>query len=159
MSDRIDIECERLSTDHALLWYESRKKWRVTAINRTDSDLFLSWDESFTNPITGELWVEEVDQSPEAGERFVVEMQNVECTSFRASGSDEHRIAGTKFLQMRVPAGSTGSWIMERKSRSRDNWDGFSIYESDLVTSLEEQKGPPTPVTVVQPKIKGWFWA
>ena len=158
MGDCIRIQCERTSTDHALLFYESRKKWYVSAQNITDSDLFISWDESFTNPMTGELWIAEIDESSEAGSRFIAKTTNVECDSFRTSGSSEHRIAGSKFIQLRVPANSTSSWIMERKSRSRDLWEGFSIYETSLIATLNEGK-VPEPIEVVQPKITGWFWA
>ena len=159
MTELIHIECQKISTDHALLWYESRRKWQVAAENRSESDLFLSWAESFTNPITGELWVAEIDDSPEACERLIVDAENVAGTSFRTSGCSEQRIAGTRFIQLRIPPASTGSWIMERKSRSRDNWEGFSIYDTDLAKVLREQNCAPTPVAVVQPKIKGWFWA
>lgn len=157
MSRRIEITCEKISTSHALLWYESQKKWRVSVRNLTKIPLFLSWAESFTDPFTGKLWVEEIDDSADACQRFIAEASNVKSTLLRTSGSDERRIAGTKFIQLRIDPESTGSWIMERKSKSRDNWEGFSVYEADLATSLQELCKEPVRVERILPAIKGWF--
>ena len=159
MSTRVQIQCEKISTDHLLMSYESPKKWRVTARNLTDIPLFVSWGEDFTDPFTGELWVEEINDAADACERYIAEPSNVTGISLRSSGSDERRIAGTRFIQVRIEPQSTGSWIMERKSQSRDLWEGFSIYETDLAETLRELKEVPIRAERILPQIKGWLWS
>ena len=66
MSTRVTIECQKVKTDHMLNWYNSRKKWLVTAINETDANVYISWAEQFTSPIDGSLWIEEIDESENA---------------------------------------------------------------------------------------------
>ena len=159
MSTRIQLQCEKITTDHSLLSYESRYKWLVNARNLIEIPLFVSWAESFTDPFTGDLWIDEINEGFDSCDRFIADPENIAATSFRSSGSSERRIAGTKFVQLRIDPHSTGSWIMERKSRSRDNWEGFSIYELDPATSVRELKECPVRVERILPKIKGWLWS
>ncbi len=72
MKRRVSILCEKIRTDNLLLWFNSVKKWKVTATNHTDKPAFVSWSESFTNPFNNQLWVAKIDESPQAGDRFIV---------------------------------------------------------------------------------------
>ena len=58
MALRVSIICEKIRTDDLLLWRNSPKKWKVTARNNTDNQIYLSWCESFTNPFDNTLWVD-----------------------------------------------------------------------------------------------------
>ena len=157
MNRRVNIVCEKIRTDHLLLWFNSRKKWRVTVTNNTDTVLHLSWCESFTNPFDNKLWINKIDESPQAGDRFIVDPKNVKCTNFITSGDEDRSLAPDRFVQISIAANQTGSWIMERIKRS--HWDGFNVYDQSLVHQMKELQRVPVPVENVFPKITGWLWA
>ena len=157
MKPHISITCDKIKTDHLLNWYNSRKKWKVVVHNHSDRDLYISWSEDFLDPFEGILWISKIDESSGSCKKFIAEPENVSCTSFMTEGSDERRIAPHKFVQLGIRAGQTGSWMMERQSR-KDLWEGFSIYDQNMATTLKELQQEPTPVEHIMPKIKGWFW-
>ncbi len=157
MKRRVSILCEKIRTDDLLLWFNSVKKWKVTATNHTDKPAFVSWSESFTNPFNNQLWVAKIDESPQAGDRFIVGAENLSCANFITSGSVEHLIAPDRFIQITIQPNQTATWIMERIKSS--HWDGFHIYDQSLVHQIQELKQVPSPAEIVFPKIKGWPWA
>lgn len=157
MKQRVSIVCEKIQTDDLLLWFNSRKKWKVVATNHTDAPIYISWSESFTNPFNNQLWVAKIDDSPAAGDRMIVNGENLRCTNFITSGSEEHRIAPDRFIQIAIQAKQTATWIMERVKRS--HWDGFHIYDQSLAHTLQTLQQIPSPVETVFPRIKGWPWS
>jgi hypothetical protein len=157
MKPSVSIVCDKTRTDDLLLWFESPKKWKVTVTNHADHTVYLSWAESFTNPFNNQLWVAKIDESSTAGDRFIVEAQNLECTNFITSGSEEHHMAPDRFIQIGIQPNQTASWIMERIKSS--HWEGFNVYDQSLVHQIQTLKQIPTPVENIFPKIKGWPWA
>ena len=157
MKRRLSIVCEKIRTDDLLLWFNSRKKWRVTVTNNSEFVLYLSWCEAFTNPFDNQLWVSKIDESPQAGDRFIVNAKNVKCTNFITSGDEQRALAPDRFVQIAIHGNQTGSWIMERIKRS--HWDGFSVYDESLVHQIRDLQRVPEPVERVFPKISGWLWA
>lgn len=158
MNKRVTIECQKVKTDHMLNWGNSRKKWLATAINKTESNIYISWAEQFISPIDGALWIEEIDESENATAKYIAEPSNITSASFKTFASAERSIAPHKFVQICVPANQTGSWIMERQSIN-DNWEGFSIYDRSIVKTLRDENQVPQSIGQFEPKITGWFWS
>lgn len=156
MSD-IEIECEKIRTPHKLLWTESDKKWRINVTNNTNATIYISWAESFVNPFTNDLWIKSIDQSPQAADRMLAELQGGKCTSFKTAGDPQRQIAPERFVEVAIPPGTSASWVMERVHKAY--WEGFNIYSRSLAESIEKHKAVPIPKENILPKIRGWWWA
>jgi ubiquinone/menaquinone biosynthesis C-methylase UbiE len=46
-------------------------------VNNTQSTLYVSWSENFANPFTNELWIKSIDETPDAGNRYIAELDGV----------------------------------------------------------------------------------
>ncbi|MCC7492151.1 MAG: hypothetical protein IT204_07405 [Fimbriimonadaceae bacterium] len=150
MSQRILIVVHKVRTPHRLMWTANANKWRVEATNRTARPLYLSWGEILTNPFTNALWIARIDEGETAGDRYIAEPTNLVCTSFVTTGSDEHRIAPDRFVQIAIAPGATASWLMERVAKSI--WDGFNIYEQCLAEQIRAGQ-VPVAVENIEPRI------
>ncbi len=123
---------------------------RITQTRR----FYISWSESFTNPFDNQLWVAKIDDSAAAGDRMIVQAENLRCTNFITIGFKQHLIPPDRFIQIAIQANQTATWIMERIKKT--HWDGFHIYQQSLAHTIQKLKQIPSPVETVYPKIKGF---
>jgi len=153
----LEISCEKVRTDHKLLWTESSRKWRVTAVNKSQGTLYVSWAENFANPFTHELWIKSIDETQDAVNRFIAELDGGVCASFVTTGDRDRAIAPDRFVQIAVLQAQKASWIMERVKK--EHWGGFNVYTESLVGTIRDSREIPVATLNVMPRISGWWWS